>query len=64
MTGLTLDPNNAADDREVPKLLYSRKDGAYALSISLRSLDAILARREIKTTCFGKESSNQLLRGE
>jgi hypothetical protein len=45
----------AADDREVPKLLYSRKDGAFALSISVRSLDYLIANKQLNTRKLGKK---------
>jgi hypothetical protein len=38
----------------VPKLLYSRKDGAFALSISIRSLDIAVANGQIPVRKLGK----------
>jgi len=43
----------SADQPAVPKLLYSRKESAYALSISTRSLDGIIAAGELKIRRFG-----------
>jgi excisionase family DNA binding protein len=37
----------------VVKLLYSRKEAAYALGISIRALDYLLSRRSIKTRRIG-----------
>lgn len=45
----------AADDREVPKLLYSRKDAAFALSISIRSLDYLISNKQLNTRKLGKK---------
>jgi hypothetical protein len=51
----TIDIMAAADDREVPKLLYSRRDAAFALSISVRNLDYRIANKEIMTRKIGKK---------
>lgn len=40
---------------EVKKLLYSRKDAAFALSISTRSLDYLIERGELLTRRLGKK---------
>ncbi len=45
----------STDNREVSKLLYSRKDAAFALSISIRSLDYIIAAKELKFRKIGKK---------
>ena len=45
----------AADNREVPKLLYSRKDAAFALSISIRSLDYLVAAKQLPFRKVGKK---------
>ena len=37
------------------KLLYSRKDAAYALSISVRSLDYLIANKKLVTRKLGKK---------
>jgi hypothetical protein len=50
-----VDVTAAADDREVTKLLYSRKDAAFALSISVRSLDYLIANRKLPTRRLGKK---------
>lgn len=41
------------DSQAVVKLLYSRKEAAYALGISIRALDYLLSRRSIKTRRIG-----------
>jgi hypothetical protein len=43
------------DDREVSKLLYSRKDAAFALSISIRSLDYLIANKRLTFRKVGKK---------
>ncbi len=48
------DLSAAADDREVPKLLYSRKEAAWSLSISVRSLDLLVAAKQIDIRKLGK----------
>jgi hypothetical protein len=45
----------AADDRPVAKLLYSRKDAAFALSVSVRSLDYLIANKQLATKKIGKK---------
>lgn len=41
---------------ELPqKLLYSRKDAAHALSISVRSLDHLIAKKLLETRRLGKK---------
>jgi excisionase family DNA binding protein len=45
----------AADDREISKLLYSRKDAAFALSISIRSLDYLVAAKQLKFRKVGRK---------
>lgn len=37
----------------VEKLLYSRKDAAYALSVSLRSVDTMISNKILTTRRFG-----------
>ena len=44
-----------SDAGTVPKLLYSRRDAAYALSISTRSLDYLVANKQIATRKLGKK---------
>lgn len=39
----------------VEKVLYSRKDAAYALSISIRSLDTLLASKKLSTRRLGRK---------
>jgi excisionase family DNA binding protein len=38
----------------VPKLLYSRRESAYTLGISTRSLDLLVAAGEIRVRRFGR----------
>jgi hypothetical protein len=38
-----------------PKLLYDRKSAAHALSISVRSLDYLIARKELAFRKIGKK---------
>jgi hypothetical protein len=45
----------AADERPVTKILYSRRDAAFALSMSLRSLDCALAAGELKYRKAGRK---------
>jgi hypothetical protein len=52
---MLIDLQAAADDREVQKLLYSRRDAAFALSISIRSLDYLIANKELKFRKLGKK---------
>jgi hypothetical protein len=49
------DLSASADTTPIPKLLYSRKDAAFALSISIRSLDYIIAARQLKFRKDGKK---------
>jgi excisionase family DNA binding protein len=42
------DVSAAADISLVPKILYSRKEAAYAMSVSCRSLDNWIAEGELK----------------
>jgi hypothetical protein len=42
------DVSAAADTPTVPKLLYSRRDGAHALSLSIRNLDGLIASGQMK----------------
>jgi hypothetical protein len=39
----------------VPKLLFSRKEAAYSLGIGIRSLDHLIARKELATRRLGKK---------
>ena len=41
---------------QIEKILYSRRDAAYALSISVRSLDYALARGEFETRRIGRKT--------
>jgi hypothetical protein len=41
--------------QRVEKLLYSRRDAAHALSISIRSLDYLVERGELPTKRIGKK---------
>lgn len=50
----TFDICAAADDREVPKLLLSRKEAAWSLGISVRSLDLCVAAKQIPIRKLGK----------
>jgi hypothetical protein len=50
-----LDIQAAADDREVTKMLYSRRDAAFALSISIRSLDYLISNKKLSTRKLGKK---------
>jgi hypothetical protein len=52
---LSLDLCAAADDRPVSKLLYSRKDAAFALSVSVRSLDYLIANKQLNFRRLGKK---------
>ena len=38
-----------------PKLLYSRREGAYALGISIRALDYLISNGQLKTRPLGKK---------
>ena len=38
-----------------PKLLYSRKEAAELLSISMSSLEILIARGDVRTRHFGKK---------
>lgn len=40
---------------DVPKLLYDRKSSAYALSISIRSLDYLIANKKLAFRKLGKK---------
>jgi hypothetical protein len=50
-----VDIDAAADNREVTKLLYSRRDAAFALSISVRSLDYLIGNKKLSTRKLGKK---------
>jgi hypothetical protein len=39
----------------VPKFLFSRKEAAYSLGIGVRSLDHLIARKELATRRLGKK---------
>jgi hypothetical protein len=45
----------ARNELEETKLLYDRKSAARALSISIRSVDYLVARKELKTRRIGKK---------
>jgi len=42
-------------DSSIQKFLYDRKSAAYALSISTRSLDYLVANRQLNATRLGKK---------
>jgi hypothetical protein len=44
----------SADPTPIPKLLFSRKEASYALSISVRSLDIALAAGQMKFRRIGR----------
>ena len=46
---------SASADPNPPKLLYSRRDAAYALSISVRALDYLISNGQLKTRPLGKK---------
>lgn len=48
-----IDVSAAANTPTVPKLLYTRRESSYALGISCRSLDALVAAGEISVRRFG-----------
>jgi hypothetical protein len=52
---ILFDLHASADTTPVPKILYSRKESAYALSISIRSLDLVLAANEMKFRRIGRK---------
>jgi excisionase family DNA binding protein len=41
--------------QSIQKLLYDRKSAAIALSISVRTLDYLIARRSFRTTRIGRK---------
>jgi hypothetical protein len=45
----------SADIASTPKLLYDRKSAAYALSISIRSLDYLISLKKINTIRLGSK---------
>ena len=45
----------SADDRGIAKILYSRKDAAFALSLSIRSLDMLIAFGQLDVRRMGKK---------
>ena len=45
----------ASSDLKVAKLLYSRRDAAFALSISVRSLDYLIANQKLPVRKIGKK---------
>jgi hypothetical protein len=51
----TIGDSCLSKDEAVPKLLYDRKSAAVALSISVRSLDYLLARRTFATRRIGRK---------
>ena len=56
MADLSVMPTSAprpAASPTVEKLLYDRKSAAYVLSISLRSLDYLIANKQIKVRRIG-----------
>ena len=54
-TVTTIDLNAAADNQSVPKFLFTRKESAFSLGISIRSLDYALAAKELKFRKIGKK---------
>ena len=46
---------NAQTHSSVPKLLYSRKEAAYALGISIRSIDYIIGSKRLPHRRLGKK---------
>lgn len=46
---------SASADPLPQKLLYSRRDASYALGISIRSLDYLIANGQLKTRPLGKK---------
>jgi excisionase family DNA binding protein len=42
-------------DNQIEKLLYSREDAAAALSISIRSVDYLIAERKLSTRRIGRK---------
>jgi hypothetical protein len=50
-----LDICASADTTPVAKLLYCRKSAAFALSISVRSLDYLIANKKIATQRLGRK---------
>jgi excisionase family DNA binding protein len=48
-----LDLEAGADEQPVEKILYSKKDAAYCLSISLRSLSYLIERGELPIRKIG-----------
>lgn len=46
---------SASADPNPPKILYSRRDAAYTLSISIRALDYLIANGQLKTRPLGKK---------
>ena len=46
---------SSASSPSVPKLLYSRKESAYALGISVRSLDLLIAAGQMKFRRIGRK---------
>lgn len=49
-----IDLSAAADLSLIPKILYSRKEASWAIGLSLRSLDALVASGQIKTRKMGR----------
>ena len=45
----------AAETPQPQKLLYSRKDAAYVLSISVRALDYLISRKQLNTRRLGRK---------
>jgi len=46
-------PNSTLSHPAAPRLLYSREEGAYQLSISVRALDYMIASKKIGTQRIG-----------
>jgi hypothetical protein len=50
---ILFDLSAAADPTFVPKLLYSRKEAAHAISVSVRSIDAYVRAGRLKIRKIG-----------
>ena len=46
----TLSPPSDTARSSLPKLLYSKEDAAFVLSVSLRTVDNLILRKELKIT--------------
>ena len=48
---------NNVTDRQIPKYLLTRKEAAWSLGISIRTLDKMVARGDIEVTKLGRKNS-------